>query len=149
VSDPARVLLTAAVLSLATVAMLAWRAMRASPDEPARLIGALRLAQWCAVLLAAIGAIPIGLALSASADSLGGIDAALGIVTVGTAGFMLLRDPYEALVLLAGAFVLHALIDLAHRPDFLSPALAPRPYLVGCAVYNVCLAAICFAARRR
>jgi len=144
------VLLTAAVLSLLTVAMLAWRAMRASPDEPARLIGALRLAQWCAVLLAAVGAIPIGLALAASADSLGGMDAALGIVTVGTAGFMLLRDPYDALVLLAGAFVLHALIDLAHRPDFLfSPALAPRPYLVGCAVYNVCLAGICFVARRR
>ena len=78
-------LLTAAVLSLLTVVMLAWRAMRASPDEPARLIGALRLAQWCAVLLAAVGAIPIGLALSASADSLGGMDAALGIVTIGTA----------------------------------------------------------------
>jgi len=148
VSDPARVLLTAAVLSLLTVVMLAWRVRRADADEPARLIGALRLAQWSAVLLASVGAIPIGLALTAQTDSTGGMDAALGIVTIGTAGFMLLRDPREALTLLSGAFVLHALIDLAHRPDWLSPAIAPRSYLVGCAIYNVCLAAICFGARR-
>ena len=148
-SDPARVLVTAAVLSLLTVAMLAWRVARTSPDEPARLIGELRLAQWTAIVLAAVGAIPVGLSLFAQAEVASGVDAAIGIVMVGVAGFVLQRDPREALALLAGAFILHALLDLAHRPGWLSPTLAPRAYVVGCAVYNVCVAAICFGARRR
>ena len=148
-SDPARVLVTAAVLSLLTVAMLAWRAVRTSADEPARLVGELRLAQWTAIVLAAVGAIPVGLSLFAPAEVASGVDAAVGIVTVGVAGFVLQRDPREALVLLATAFIAHALIDVAHRPGWLSPTLAPRPYVLGCAVYNVCLAAICFGVRRR
>ena len=64
-TDTARVLLTAAVLSGVTMATFAWRVMRTDPSHPDRLVGELRLAQWAAVLLTAIGAIPIGYETSA------------------------------------------------------------------------------------
>jgi hypothetical protein len=40
-------------------------------------------------------------------------------------------------------------VDIAHRPGWLSPDLAPRWYIVGCASFNVYLAALCYLARRR
>jgi hypothetical protein len=148
VTDTARVLLTAAILSGATLAWFAWNLLRIDSDSAERMIGELRLAQWTATLLACIGAIPAGLAIVASTPT-AGLDAALGIIMVGTAGLIMQREPTEALGLLARVFVLHALLDLAHRPGWLSPDLAPRWYIVGCAVYNVCLAAVCFSVKRR
>jgi hypothetical protein len=149
VSDTARVLLTAAVLSAATLATFAWRLLAVDPDEPARLIGELRLAQWAAVLLAATGAISIGLALGHMAVPMANWDAAIGILFIGIAGFILQRDPREALLILAAAFVVQALVNIAHRPGWLTPDLAPRWFTIGCAMYDVLLAGVCFWARRR
>ena len=141
-------LLTAAILSGVAVLTFAWTVARTDAGDPNRLIGELRLAQWVATLLAGVGAIPIGLAVMSSTAT-AGFDVAFGVIMIGAAGLILQREPGDALSLLARAFVFHALIDLAHRPGWLSPDTAPRWYIVGCAVYNVGLAAICFGVRRR
>ena len=148
-NDTVRVLVAAAILSLAAIALLAWRIARADPTEAERLIGQLRLAQWAAVLLAGVSAVPIGLAVSRVAELTSNFDAAFGVVLLGLAGIVLQREPREALLVVAVGFVLHALLDIAHRPGWLSVELAPRWFTVGCATHNVCLAAICYWARRR
>jgi hypothetical protein len=148
-TDTGRALVAAAALSLAAMATLAWRITRTDPGGPERLIGELRLAQWAAVLLAAVAALPIGLAVARLSDATSNLDVALGAVLVGVAGIVLQREPREGLLLVAAAFVVHALIDIAHRPGWLSADLAPRWFTVGCATYNVCLAALCYWGRRR
>jgi hypothetical protein len=149
-TDTARVLLTAAVLSAGAMTILAWQVLRADVHAPGRLIGQLRLAQCAAMLLSATGAVPMGLAIAASPDvALAHVEIALGVIFVVLAGLVLLRDPRQGLLIAAAAFVGHALIDLAHRPGLLSPAIAPRWFFVSCAVYDVALAAICYWGQRR
>jgi hypothetical protein len=149
VTDTARVLLTAAILSGATVATFAWRITRLDREEPARLIGELRLAQWAAVLLAGLAMIPLGMVLDTPLVDTGNIDAAIGVVFLGMCGLLLQRDPRDGLLWVSAAFVVHALVDIMHRPGWLSPDLAPRWFTIGCAVYNVFVAAVCYLARRR
>ena len=148
-TDTARVLLTFAILSGVAVSVFARRITQMDPMQPERLIGELRLAQWAAILLAAAGAIPIGLSVAHQAVPFGHLDAAIGVAFIGLAGIVLQRDPREALLMVAGGFILHALVDLAHRPGVLSPDLAPRWFTAGCATYDVYLAAVCYWARRR
>jgi hypothetical protein len=149
-TDTARLLLTAAVLSASAMMFLAWQIARTDVNHPARLIGQLRLAQCAAMLLAATGAVPICLAICASPDvPLAHLDLTLGVVFVVLAGLVLLRDPRQGLLVAAGAFVAHAFIDLAHRPGLLSPAIGPRWFFVSCAVYDISLAALCYWGRRR
>jgi hypothetical protein len=149
VTDTARVLLTAAVLSAVALVTFAWRVTRLDPDGADRLIGELRLMQWAGVLLAGVSGIPIGLALASTEAPLAHLDATLGVLFVGLAGFVLQRDPREGLLLASAGFIAHALVDIAHRPGWLSPDLAPRWYTIGCAVYDVFLAGCCYWARRR
>jgi hypothetical protein len=149
-TDTARVLLTAAVLSAGALAILAWQVTKTDPHLPARLIGQLRLSQVAAMLLAATGALPVGLAIAAAPDvQLAHLDAALGVIFVVLAGLVLLRDPRQGLLIAALAFIAHALLDLAHRPGLLSPGLGPRWFFVSCAVYDVLVAAICYWGQRR
>jgi hypothetical protein len=149
-TDTARVLLTAAVLSAGAMAILAWQVVRTDALAPARLIGQLRLTQCAAMLLSATGAVPMGLAIAATPDvPLAHVEIALGVIFVVLAGLVLLRDPRQGLLIAASAFVGHALMDLAHRPGLLSPAIAPRWFFVSCAVYDVSLAAICYWGQRR
>jgi hypothetical protein len=149
VSDIARLLLMAAVLSASLLWLFAWRLTRLDGHDAARVIGELHLAQWAALLLAAIGAVPIGLAVARDTVLAGTLDVSIGLIFLGIAGVVQRREPREALLLATGAFVLHALIDIAHRPGWLSTELAPRWYIVGGAVYDVYLAALCYWARRR
>jgi len=149
VTDTARVLLTFAILSGVAVSVFARRITQLDPSQPERLIGELRLAQWAAILLASAGAIPAGLSVAHQSVPFGHLDAAIGVAFIGLAGIVLQRDPREALLLVAGGFILHALVDLAHRPGWLSPDLAPRWFTAGCATYDVFLAAVCYWARRR
>lgn len=147
-SDPVRVLLLAAVLSGVAVSSLAWSVSRFDPASPERLVGELRLARWAAILLAAVGAISIGLALDDRGFT-GNTDIALAVMFVGTAGLVLQREPREGLFLAALAFIAHALVNLAHRPGWLSSEVVPHWYAVGCAVYDSYLAALCYWTRRR
>lgn len=149
-TDTVRVLLTAAVLSAGAMTILAWQVMNADPQSPARLIGQLRLSQVAAMVLAAIGALPLGLAIAAPPDvSLAHLDAALGVIFVVTAGFVLQRDPRQGLLIAALAFIAHALADLAHRPGLLSAAIGPRWFFVSGAAYDVLIAAVCYWGQRR
>lgn len=56
----------------------------------------------------------------------------------------LVRDPRQALTMLALTLAAHALVDVAHRPGLLPDGVAPRWYLVGCAVYDVYIGALCY-----
>ena len=149
VIDPARVMLAAAVLSGASVSLLAWRTASSDASHPSRLVGELHVARWAAVLLAAVGATAAGMAVTSGDAALGGSDVAIGIMFVGLAGLVLQRDPREGLLLAAIAFIAHALVNLAHRPGWLSTAIMPRWYAVGSATYDVGIAGLCFWARRR
>lgn len=148
-TDTARLLLTAAVLSAAGFGAFAWRIRWMEATTPERLIAELRLAQLSAVALAGLGAIPIGLAIAAPVGAFVHLDAALGVVFMTVAAYVLLRDPAGALWLAAAGFILHALFLLAHRPGWLEPGLTPRWYIVGCSIYDVYMAAICYWARWR
>jgi hypothetical protein len=149
VSDIARVLLTAAVLSAIALATFAWRVLRTEPDDSERLIGELRLMQGAAVMLASVSGIPIGFALAAPEAPLAHLDITVAVLFIGLAGLVLQRDPREGLLIACASFFAHALIDIAHRPGWLSPDIAPRWYMIGCAIYNVFLAGWCFWVRRR
>jgi hypothetical protein len=142
-------LLVAFVLSGLALGSYAWRVTRIDSSQPDRLIGELRLAQWTALLYAATGGTWIGLAVIAQADLLANIDLLLGVTAVVLAAFVLRLEPRAALLTLAIAFVAHALLDIAHRPGGLSPTIAPQRFIVGCAAYDIYLAALCFWTRGR
>jgi len=148
-TDTVYVVLAAALLSGAAVSLLAWRVAEVEPSQPERLIGELRVARWAAVLLAAIGGISVGLAIGARSVAGTSADVAFGAVFIGVAGVVLQREPREGLLVAAGAFVVHALLDIAHRPGWLPPEVAPHWYTAGCAVYDVYIAGLCYWARRR
>ena len=99
--------------------------------------------------VAATGAIWIGLAIVAGTNVARQLDVTLGVMAVVLAAFALQLEPRAALLTLSLAFIVHALVDIAHRPGMLAPTIAPRWFIVGCAVYDVYLAAICYWARRR
>jgi hypothetical protein len=147
--ETALVLAIAAVLSASGLGLVGWRVVRTDPDAPERMIGELRLAQLAAVLLAAVGAISIGLAIAAPHLPGAHLDASLGAAFPMLAVLILLREPREALLLAAGGFVLHALFDLAHRPGLLRADIAPRWFLIGSPLYDLFVAGLCYWARRR
>jgi hypothetical protein len=149
VTETARLLLIAAVLSASALGVFAWRLLRSDPAAPERLIGELRLAQACAILLAVTGGAWLGLGAGHEAELLSSLDVTIAIVYAILAVVALQLEPRQALLLLAAAFVAHALIDIAHRPGWLSQAIAPRWFIAGCAAYDVFVGAVCFWARRR
>lgn len=147
-TDTARVLLTAAVLSASGFGVFAWRVARLDPS-PERLVWQLRLSQLAAIALALLGGIPIGLAVGAAPGGLTHLDAAIGLIFAAVAGYVLRQDPRNALALAAAGFLAHALVNVAHQPGWLEASFAPQWFTVGCATYDVCLAGLCFWARRQ
>jgi len=148
VSDTARSLLTAALLSSTALGAYVWTLSRLDPAGPERLIAQFRLAQWAALALAALGAVSIGLAAANETAPFGTLEVTLGLAFVIVAALILQREPREALLLAAGAFVLHAIFNLAHRPRGLAP-MAPAWYTAGGAIYDLLLAALCYWGRRK
>lgn len=148
-TDAARTLLVACVLSASAGAAFVWRLRQFEPDSHARLISELRAANAAAILLAATGASTIGFAIVNATAHTAALEMALALLFVGAAAALFFRTPREALALAAVAFVAHALLDLAHRPGGLSTDVIPRWYLIGCALYDGCIAGLCFAARQR
>ncbi len=148
-TDTARILLTGALLSLSALAVFTWRLLQVDPSHPQRLIGELRFAQFGAAILALTGGTWLGLAVAHAADPFAALDVSLGVAYALVAVIVLHLEPRHSLLVLTGAFVLHALIDIAHRPGGLSPTVAPDWFIVGCAGYDVLVGALCFWARRR
>jgi hypothetical protein len=129
-------------------AALTWQAVRATMvpvSSPERLVAELRLAQMAALLLALSAGAYIGLAVAHEAEPGVGVDIALTVGFFVTAAATLVRDPRQALTILAIAFAAHAILDVAHRPGWLLPdGMAPRWYSIGCAVYDVYIGALCY-----
>jgi len=129
-------------------AALTWQAVRAAMvpvSSPERLVAELRLAQMAALLLSLSAGAYVGLAVAHEAERGVGVDVALSVGFFLTAAATLVRDPRQALTILALAFAAHAILDVAHRPGWLLPdGMAPRWYSIGCAVYDVYIGALCY-----
>jgi hypothetical protein len=75
---------------------------------------------------------------------------AAGVVALAVGFFVvaaatLVRDPRQALTILALSFAAHAILDVTHRPGWPLPdGIAPRWYSIGCAVYDVYIGALCY-----
>ena len=148
-TETVRALLATAVLAGSGLAVFVWRLGRLDASEPARLIGELRLAQYMALMLAAVGGVWLGVAAVRTPVGFGAVEVVLAVMTILFAGWTMHHDTRQSLALLCGAFLAHALIDVAHRPGWLPDAIAPRWFTIGNAAYDVYLAALCFWAQRR
>ncbi len=127
---------------------LTWQALRTAAvpvSAPERLVAELRLAQMAALLLALTAGAYVGLAVSHEAQPGVGLDVALALGFFVVAAATLVRDPRQALTVLALAFAAHAIVDVAHRPGWPLPdGIAPRWYSIGCAMYDVYIGALCY-----
>jgi hypothetical protein len=145
VTEASQTILVAFALIALGVTWQAIRTTREPVNSPDRLVSELRLAQLAALLLVLSAGAYIGLAVAHEAQPGVGFDIALavGFFVVGAA--TLVRDPRQALTMLALAFAAHAILDVAHRPGWPLPdGVAPRWYSIGCAVYDVYLGALCY-----
>ena len=125
-----------------------WQALRTAvipAISPERLVAELRLAQMAALLLVLSAGAWVGIAVVHESRPGVGFDIALAIGFLVVAASTLMRDPRQALTILAVAFAAHAMLDIAHRPGWLLPdGLAPRWFTLGCASYDVCIGALCY-----
>jgi hypothetical protein len=136
------------LIAFATLAAgFAWQSIRTAavpPSSPERLVAELRLAQMAALLLTLTAGAYIGFAVVRENEPGVGMDIALAVGFLLVAAVTMVRDPRQALTIVAVAFLAHAVLDIAHRPGLLPEALAPRWYAVGGAVYDVFMAAVCY-----
>ena len=131
----------------AIAAGFTWQGLRTAAipvSSPDRLVAELRLAQFAALLLALTAGAYIGFAVAQETVLGVGLDIALAIGFFLVAGFTLVRDPRQALTIVALAFAAHALVDIAHQPGILPEGIAPRWYAVGCAVFDVYIGAVAY-----
>jgi hypothetical protein len=140
---------TVAVAFLGLGAGFTWYAIRTAAiptSSPDRLVSELRLSQFAALLLVITAGAYIGLAVSpANEAKIGvGFDVAFAIGFFVLAATALVRDPRQALTMLALGFAAHAIVDVAHRPGWLADGIASPWYLIGCAVYDVYIGALCY-----
>ena len=140
---------TVLIASLALAAGFTWQAVKTAQipvSSPERLVAELRLAQIAALLLTLVGGAYIGFAVAAGGGLQPGVgaDIAIAIGFFLIAATTLVRDPRQALTVLALAFAAHAVVDVAHRPGLLPDGVAPRWYAIGCAILDVYLGALCY-----
>ena len=142
-SEAQRALAVAALGVLAVLARLAYHAARASaPAE--RLVEEFRLIRFATLILAATGGAGVGLAVVQEDLTGTAFEIMVAAAVVALASIAAMRDPRQALTMISLGFVGHALVDIAHRPGLLPPALGPRWYFVACAVFDSLGAAICY-----
>jgi hypothetical protein len=124
-----------------------WQSLRTSAiptSSPQRLVDELRLAQMAALLLVFAAGAYLGFGVAHENDLGVGFDIALAVCFLLVAAFTMVRDPRQALTIVALAFAAHAIVDVAHRPGLLPEGLAPRWYAIGCAVFDVYIGALCY-----
>jgi hypothetical protein len=143
-SEASRALLLVALALLGGMIWMTWRTLRIPLSAPDRLVAELRMAQFGAVLLALVAGSSIGLAAANEARQGIAVEAALALAFFSIATIAPLRDPREALTLLAIAFGGHALIDVSHRPGLLPDHLAPSWFTIGCALHNFLIGVLCY-----
>lgn len=138
---------TTLVAFVAFGAGFTWQSVRTSAiptSSPQRLVDELRLAQMAALLLVFAAGAYVGFGVAHENDLGVGFDIALAVCFLLVAAFTMVRDPRQALTILALAFAAHAVVDVAHRPGLLPEGLAPRWYAIGCAVFDVYIGALCY-----
>ncbi len=136
-----------AVAFVALGAGLTWQAVRTAlipVSSPERLVSELRLAQVAALLLVLSAGAYVGFAASNETQPGVGLDVALAIGFLVIAAWTLVRDPRQALPVLALGFAAHAIVAVAHQPGWLPAGITPRWYAIGCAVYDAYLGALCY-----
>lgn len=148
-TETARVLLTAVILSAVALSVFTWRLIRAATGSPERLVAQLHLSQWAALVLAVQGAITIGLAVSSEGASMAAFELALGLLPIAGALLVLRCEPVLALQVAALALGLHAGVAFAHRPGWLEPDLAPAWFWLGQAIYSLYIATLCSVSARK
>lgn len=135
------------LVGLALIIGFAWmtgRALRIPTSAPDRLVAELRLAQLGAVMLALTAGASLGLTAANELRPGIAIESAVALAFFALATIAPLRDPREALTLLALAFGAHAVVDISHRPGLLPDHLAPQWFVVGCAIHNLCAGVLCY-----
>ena len=138
---------TTLVAFVAFGAGFTWQSVRTSAiptSSPQRLVDELRLAQMAALLLVFAAGAYVGFGVAHENDLGVGFDIALAVCFLLVAAFTMVREPRQALTILALAFAAHAVVDVAHRPGLLPEGLAPRWYAIGCAVFDVYIGALCY-----
>jgi hypothetical protein len=138
---------TVLVAFVALAAGFTWQAVKTAlipVSSPERLVAELRLAQVAALLLSLTGGAYIGFAVAHEAQPAVGVDIALAVGFFLVAVMTVVRDPRQALTILALAFAVHAVVDIAHRPGWLPDGIAPRWYSLTCALYDVYIGALCY-----
>ncbi len=143
-SEAARTILIAFGTLAAGFTWQAARTAATATSSPDRLIGELRLAQLAALLLTLSAGAYIGFAIVHENAPGAGLDVALSVCFLLVAAVTMLRDPRQALTIVAVAFAAHAVLDVAHRPGMLPEGLAPRWYAISCAVYDAYIGALCY-----
>ncbi len=143
-SEAARALLLVAIALLGGMMWMTWRTLRIPAQAPDRLVAELRLAQFGAVLLALIAGASLGLTAVNEARVGIAIEAALALAFFSIATIAPLRDPREALTLLALAFGAHALAVISHRPGLLPDHIAPTWFIIGVAVTDFLIGVMCY-----
>lgn len=143
-SDTLRAILFAFLALLGALGWLAIRASMIPSVSPARLVAEFGVIRLASLLLALAAGMGIGVAAAREQVAAGALDVALAAGFVAWAAVAQTKDPRQALMLLSAGFAGHALLDIAHRPGWLSPDLAPHWFLIASAVYDVAAGAICY-----
>lgn len=131
----------------ALAAGFTWQSARTSAtptSSPDRLISELRLAQLAALLLTLSAGAYIGFAIVRENAPGVGLDIALAVGFLIVSAITMMRDPRQALTIVAIAFAAHAVVDVGHRPGLLPEGIAPRWYSISSAVYDVYIGALCY-----
>jgi len=138
---------TVLIAAVALSAGFTWQAIRTAGipvSSPERLVGELRLAQIAALLLATTAGAYIGFSVAQANQPGAGMDVVLAVGFFLAAATTLVREPRQALTILAAAFAAHAVVDLVHWPSSGADGVVPHWYAVGCAVFNLQMAALAY-----
>ena len=133
----------AAALGL-VVGWLSWSALRLDNSAPDRLVTELRLAQVSALLLVLTAGVYVGTAVANDATPGVGLDIAIAIGFFVIGAIATTWEPSRALTALAMAWGAHALVDLAHVTELLPASVVPAWYPTASAIYDVCMAGVCY-----
>ncbi|MCL4814091.1 MAG: hypothetical protein KJ061_16495 [Vicinamibacteraceae bacterium] len=134
-------------VALALAGMVGWlslAAIRARRDDALYLVAEWRLVQAASLVLVFVAASYVGVAAAQAGAPGASFDAVLAV------GFLVLaftasqQEPPQALALLALGFLAHVVLDLAHRPGWLPHGGVASWYVIGCAIHNVVIGALCY-----
>ena len=137
-------LIVAAVALGLAVAWLAWTAVRLDTTVPDRLVAELRLSQVSALLLVLTAGVYVGAAITSETTPGVGLDIALATGFFMVSALATTWEPSRALTTLAVAWIAHGVLDLGHLTGALPSALVPPWFPPACAIYDVCMAGICY-----